>query len=329
MVSDPASAPDDPPVGDPGPTEVTGAPPAARAGRPRPSLGALAERWLLPAVWLTLPFAAGPAFAEALDARDRPVQLLASVLLWLGWTGALVALLVPRTTSLTAARLLVPAAPAAALVATLTGPVTVADVVAVSVGVIAFGLLLLPATADAMVNGSSYGDEARFLLKTPGALLFGPIQLMWLVTVAGATVGPLLLAARQWVAGGLVTAVGAGAVMVGVRALHGLSRRWVVFVPAGLVLHDLMAMADALLVPRKLLGRLRPAPAGTDATDLTLGSGGLALELDLTEPTVIAPRPRNPRQPTLEPIHVTALLVTPARPGALLNEARARRLRVG
>jgi hypothetical protein len=296
---------------------------------PGPAVGALVERWALAAVWLSLPLTAGGAFAEALDGRERAVQVVASVLLWLGWTGAIVALLVPRTSSLTAARLLVPAAPVAAVAAALTGPFTVADLVAVTVGLVAFGLLLLPATADRMVTGSSYGDEVRFLLKTPGPLLLGPLQLMWALTMAGAVTGPLLLAAGQWVAGAAATVIGAGLVVVGVRAVHGLSRRWVVFVPAGLVLHDLMAMADALLVPRKLLGRIGPAPSGSDATDLTMGSAGLALQLDLTEPTVIAPRPRNPRHPTLEPIHVTALLVSPARPGALLHEARHRRLRVG
>lgn len=299
---------------------------APAAGR---GVGALVERWALAAVWLSLPLTAGTAFAEALDPRDRPVQVVASVLLWLGWAAAIVALLVPRTTSLTATRLLVPAAPAAALAAALAGPFTVADLVAVTFGLVAFGLLLLPATADRMVTGSSYGDEVRFLLKTPGPLLLGPLQLIWALTVAGTVTGPLLLAAGQWVAGGVAVVVGAGLVVVGVRAVHGLSRRWVVFVPAGLVLHDLTAMADALLVPRKLLGRIGPAPADTTATDLTLGSAGLALQLDLTEPTVIAPRPRNPRRPTLEPIHVTALLVSPARPGALLREARTRRLRVG
>ena len=49
--------------------------------------------------------------------------------------------------------------------------------------------------------------------------------------------GPLLLAARSWVAGALCSAVAvAGAVLVGPR-WHRLSRRWFVLVPAGVVVH--------------------------------------------------------------------------------------------
>ena len=85
--------------------------------------------------------------------------------------------------------------------------------------------------------------------------------------MAGVAAGPLLLAARQWVLGAVALVVGAVAVWWGVRVLHGLSRRWVVFVPAGMVVHDPLALVDPVLVPRAALRSLpRPPPTATPST---------------------------------------------------------------
>ena len=114
---------------------------------------------------------------------------------------------------------------------------------------------------------------------------------------------------------------------VGVRALHGLSRRWVVFVPAGLVLHDLHALVDPVLFPRTSVRRLGPASTADPGThDLTHRSLGLVLELELVEATEIAPRRPDPPRRGGERHR---LLFAPTRPGALLNEAARRRISVG
>ena len=60
--------------------------------------------------------------------------------------------------------------------------------------------------------------------------LFHPAAL-----AAGVVTGPQLLADRQWLIGGVAVAVGAAVGAVGARQLHLLSRRWLVFVPAGVV----------------------------------------------------------------------------------------------
>ena len=60
--------------------------------------------WPACATWLVLPFAAGPALADALEPRATGVRVVATVLLWAGWVIGLVAALVPRTVSLTLLR---------------------------------------------------------------------------------------------------------------------------------------------------------------------------------------------------------------------------------
>jgi len=269
----------------------------------------------------------GPALGSALDESTRAVALTGAALAWGTWVTVLVAVLIPRTFSLTALRIAAPAALAVANWSAVAGSRGVADLVAVAWSAVTVVAAFAPTTGDCFVNGSSYGDERRMPLRTPGSLLLGPIQLAWLAAVAAPIGTPLLLASRQWVAAAALALAGLPAAVVATRALHGLSRRWVVFVPAGLVLHDLHAMVDPVLFPRTSVRRLGPAPAdGDGAYDLTARSPGLALELELADPTEIAPR-RPDR--TIEVEQVQRVLFSPTRPGAVLHEAARRRFAVG
>src|SRR5207302_5130587 len=148
-------------------------------------------------------------------------------------------------------------------------------------------LAFLPETGAWLINGAAYGDERRYPLRAPGALLAGPLELTWIVFAAALVTGPLLLAARQWVAGGLLTAAGAAVVIGTARAMHALSMRWAVLVPAGLVLKDHVTLLDPVLFQRREIRGLGPAPASTEALDLTNRSPGLAVELRLVEPATL------------------------------------------
>jgi hypothetical protein len=291
-------------------------------------------RWATAIVWLLLPFLAGPAFGDALDPRSRSVQLVATIGLWAFWLIGLVAALVPSTISLTAIRVLAPASVAAALWAALVTPdgASTPESVALGLTTLAAVVALSAPVGDRMVNGSSYGDERRMPLRPPGVLLFGPIELTWLVVVAGVVAGPMLLGARQWVVGGVALVLGWLLAGLGLRILHGLSRRWFVFVPAGVVVVDQMALTDAFLVLRQRVDSIGPAPAETQALDLTVGAVGLALELRLTQPDLVVPAP--PRRlgggpATIDPVEVESVLIAPTRPGWVLAEATRRRLLVG
>lgn len=307
---------------DPRPADasVTSAEPLLRA-----RLGALVHSaWPARASWVLVALLVPPALGDALADASRPVQLVASIGAWAVWLVVLVATLVPTTVSLTALRVAAPGAAAAAgaaLVATGATPIAVLGLAAALVASLA---ALAPETAEAFVDGSSYGDERRMPLRAPVALLAGPAELAWLALVAGAGAGPLLLAARQWVPGALALVVGVPAAWWGARALHVLSRRWLVFVPTGMVVHDQLALVDPVLLRRPVVRSFGPAPAGTGATDLTAGAPGLALEIRLAEPVALVPVARRGQPAELR--DADAVLVTPARPGRVLDEARRRRL---
>lgn len=282
--------------------------------------------WPARLTWFVLPLVAGPALGDALDGASRPVQAVGSVGLWGIWAGVLAATLVPRTVTLTALRIAAPAVVAAAVAGAVAGAPAAADAAALTGTVVAVLVAFAPSTGEAFVDGSSYGDERRLPLRVPAPLLAGPIELAWAAVVAGTATGPLLLAAGRWGVGIATLAVGPIVGWWGARVLHSLARRWVVFVPSGLVLHDPLALAEPVLLRRTIVASLGPAPADTAALDLTLGAIGLALEAQLSAPVDVVVRAG---RSTREVRKLDAVLFTPTRPGAVLAVARSRRFSPG
>ena len=277
--------------------------------------------WILRAWWAALPFTAGPAFADALHTADVPLRTLASVGLWVGWAAGLAATLVPHPVALTGLRVLAPTAVVGAVVAAVGDH---ASALAVGWTAVATALVLAPDTGMVCVNGPAYPNERRFPLRAPAPLLLGPIELAWAIAVAGTVAGPLLLAGREWLWGAIATGIGLPLAWLLFRSLHQLSRRWAVFVPAGLVLVDPMGLMDSVLLRRQQVLWLGPAPADTRAMDLTQRAPGLALEAVLSEEVdVVLVRPGR-RQG--EATKAARLLFAPTLPGAVLEEAKARRL---
>ncbi|HEV8296502.1 MAG TPA: hypothetical protein VGQ20_04370 [Acidimicrobiales bacterium] len=276
-------------------------------------------------LWVTLPFTLGPLLAAALEPRARGFRATVSTVSWFAWGVVLLACLIPRVESLTFVRVVVPSAAPAAIWASFVHELDWRAALGVAASVALTIAVLAAPVGDAFVNGSSYGDERRMPLRPPGLLVLGPIELAWVVGVTGFAAGPLLLASEHWVAGTVVALLGVVVAAIAVRALHQLSRRWLVFVPAGFVIHDHLALAEPVLFRRADVVSLAVAPAGTTATDLTAGSLGIALEADLASPVRITPARR---APTLEQVDVERVLFAPTRPGAALAEARRRRLPV-
>ncbi len=277
--------------------------------------------WIVRLAWLILPFATGPAFAAALDGRSLPVRTAASMALWGLWGVTFGATLVLHPVTLTVLRVVAPAAIVAA-VWTTTQPVGGIGPLAIAASGLAAGAAFLPEVGAAFVNGPAYPNERRYPLRVPGPLLFGPLQLAWAVTAGAPIAAVLLLASGQWIAGAVAVVVSGAALWFAGRALLGLARRWVVFVPAGLVVHDPMALADPVLFPKLQVAGVDVADAATTALDLTQGAPGLALELALREPApLVLTKPGRRVGPTVE---TDRLLFTPTRPGQVLADVRER-----
>ena len=286
--------------------------------------------WGTRLAWLLVAVLGGRAVGDALADHDAGAARALTVAAWLGWAAGALPLLVASVTSLTTGRVVVPGALAVA-VACLLGGAAAGGLVALAVpAVVATVLVMAAEVGRAWVQASAYGDEQRFPLRPPLGYLVASIATwsVWAAAVLTAVVA--LISGRPGL--GLVAAVvaGAGALLLP-RRWHQLSRRWLVLVPAGLVVHDPVVLGETLMVPRAhvaglRLVRVRPAQE-LAAADLTGPTAAVGVEVTLTEAAtaLFAPRPGRPKG---RAIHVLAFVVAPSRPGAVLTEARRRRLPV-
>ncbi len=281
------------------------------------------------AAWLAV--AAGAWFGDLILPELRPdgggARSTVTLALWLAYLVVLAALLLPGARAATVVRIAMPAG-ALQLWIAASGSADASDPVAL-IGLIASllgtGIVLLPAYAEAHVNAASYGDERRFLLRPPGPILVALIVPMWAVSVAGVAVGPLLLTGRGWAAGIVAAAIGLPAAAFAAHTLYRLASRWLVFVPNGVVVHDHMAATEPLPLGRRDIASISPAPADTSAVDLTAQAFGMALELRLNRPVKAGVRTGRNRS---DERSLTALLVSPSRPAAVLATAERRGLKL-
>ena len=285
--------------------------------------GAVVVLWVLTAV----PAAAGQAlpalsspYGDALHGTAAEFSAFASAGLWAAFTAIGAVLLLPGAFALTAARIAVPANAVATLWAAYASDDRswAGHGLALAAGLAAAVAVMLPAFGEAMVDAGSYGDEHRFLLRPPGPVMVAMIVPMWVVAVAGSVTGPLLLADRRWTVGVVAAAAGMPAAALAVRSLHRLARRWLVFVPKGMVIRDHMAVAQPLPVSRRGITCIGPAPTDTDAVDLTVQAFGMALELRLSEPVsayVVSSRGKG------RELSVATALISPSRPAAVMATA--------
>jgi len=158
-------------------------------------------------------------------------------------------------------------------------------------------------------------------------LFLGPLPAARLVAVAGVAAGPLLLADGQVLWGCVALVLGVPLAALAARALHGLSRRWLVLVPAGVVVVDPMALADNVLFPREHVQALRALSADEppgNALDLRLGAtlGSVLLRFD--EPAELTRAVRARRGG--DTIDAPGLVIAVSRRDEVLVDAARRRV---
>ena len=188
------------------------------------------------------------------------VRLVVAVALWAAWAVVLGALFVPNTVTLTIVRVLVPASIVVVALVASRGGFDVGDGLALAASIVATALCFLPAVGAVFLHGVAYGDEERVALRAPGILLLGPIEIAWVVLLVAAATGPLLLAARQWVAGAILTSPGSLSWRPSPGRCISSPRRWLVFVPAGVVLHDPLGLVDPVLLDAARVEVVRRGP---------------------------------------------------------------------
>ena len=261
------------------------------------------------ATWVVL--ALSSPWQVIADDASRPVAWVVLSWGWFLWTGVGASLLVPSPISLTIMRTVVPLSVVVSVVAS--------QPLAVFCSVVALIVCASPVFVDAMVQGGAYGDETRFALRTPLPYVV-PAVVAWLLYTAALIGGSLLLAARQYIFGAVLVAMGILLSRTIPRRLHRLARRWLVLVPVGIVVHDHLVLHETIMAHSgKILSVTRTSDVG-EAADLTGGVVGDRITIALTEADkVVLSAITAKALGTTEALHVKMFCIAPRRLTAALS----------
>ena len=280
-------------------------------------LAALTELWGPRIFWLAVAVAGAWSIGGTLDGRSTAVRTTVTIGAWLVWGIGVVALVVPSALGLTVMRMVSALGCGAAALSWIAGASPIRGALFVACALVCSVLVGGADFGQQCVQASAYGDEQRFLLRPPAAFL-PPIAVAGLAWVAAVLAAPLLLASRQWIVGIVVAIVAVLLTMLLLPRFNALARRWLVFVPAGLVVHDQVVLGETLMVPRAELDGIDLALAGTEAADFTGPAAGHAVEIRLRSMgnALLAPTKAAPRGVAL---HMQSFIVAPTRPGLALQ----------
>ena len=171
-----------------------------------------------------------------------------------------------------------------------------------------------------MINGSAYGSERRIALKTPTMLLFTWLFFAWIICCILISFAIWKLNENQLL--GYIASVSSVVVSyIAYKVLHQFSKRWLVFVPAGFVIHDHFLLKNSVLFRRNQLEYLTTSSKETvdiETLDLTGGTTGLTSSLRTKEKVIVDVKNSS------EPEEIESVTFAPSLPGEVLREARAR-----
>lgn len=298
------------------------------------------------ATWLSAPFTTGEILATALNSYTPSFRTVCAVGLWVLWGTTTLAAMTLRPFALGFVRIWMPAGLAVAVWAVAARSAADGQLGQAALGLAIAALAaiasLLPNVGMAFTDNHDTGSqnislERRLLLRPPAAVAFILVPFAWAATIAGSISGPLLLAAERWVLGAVVLIIGLAVAFRGYQSLLILARRWAVFVPAGIVLHDPLTLGDeAILLPKSGIKSLRVVSASARrqaaatrkplnesppraAADLCAGCLGAAIELLLHQPARI---PRLRKTPEL----ATRIHFSPSSTHTFIQEALTRNI---
>lgn len=272
-----------------------------------------------------LPFI-GAEVGGLLDDRSDAVQITGTALAWAVWGVVVIASYISHPITLTVLRIGIPVVTGFMIFVAVTQGFSGSQIISAAVSV---AVLLLSFSAEIggiYVQASAYGDEKRFALRPP-VVLVAPILLSTMVADLSIIALPLLVAARNWT----VAAVALVGLYLSVRYLlpriHLLSRRWLVFVPAGVVVHDEIVLSINLMIKKQDLAQIQLARDDSAAADLSALTWGVPLEFSFNKPLDVALSSIGAKHlNSVSAIHATSIIIAPSRPGAVLTAYKTKNI---
>ena len=284
--------------------------------------------WLARVTWLALAVVPGalslPEYpGETLRASDDVGRASAVVLLWLAWAVVAFGMIVLHPLSLAAVRWLSPMIAIhvwwMALVAD-DAPEVWARLAAVGCALVVVVVMLRADFGARHVQAAAYGHERRHLLRPPVAVML-PSALVWLVAWA---LGAVALLVEPSIATAIAALASALLAAFGWRRVSVLAQRWLVFVPAGIAVHDPLMLRDTFMVRRhdvRAVGTADVSPSSDDSFDITGTTWGQPVQITLAHLHDVSLSSFGARMTrTLDRVHVRVLRIAPTRADVALRE---------
>ena len=250
---------------------------------------------------------------DTMSSHSQILRTTMSVELWGLWALVALATWLHHPISLTTARCIVPVVVAHLLVGLPDSSFGVGNVIGAACALVALVLIYTSDYGLIHVQAGAYGDERRYLLRVPAPIVM-PLILGWGVMVIVVSTTPLMLASERYVFGGVGVVLSLGLLWQLPVRLHRLSRRWLVKVPAGWVVHDDVVLSENLLIKTHDVVSMGLALEGSEAIDLTGMTRGVPIEVQLREMTDVRLTPLAAKLlKTIDALHVKAFLVAPTR----------------
>lgn len=279
--------------------------------------------WILRVSTLAL-VATVPLLDVAFDSLSDTRRLATSIALWVAWGAVLLCVLVPSSASLTGLRLMMPAH----LGVTIAVAIGSADagwrtLLALALGIVATTTASSAEVGRHWVQLSAYGDERRFPLACPPIAMAVQI-LTWTAWFALAMTAVTVPTSGRpstidWIVTATAALLAVGGAVVLPRRFHRFTRRWLVWVPAGVVIHDHVVLAETAMMSKRSISGVELWQPGSEALNASGAPSrrGLVISLHDPETMIMAPTKEHPGGHAL---HVRSFMVRPTRVQPALAE---------
>ena len=235
------------------------------------------------------------------------------VVAWILWALVAIGTWIHHPISLTTIRCLAPIAVFYSAVYALSESLSSLNIAVVTCGIISLMLMYTADYGSAHVQAGAYGNERRFLLRIPAPVVL-PTLITWALFATVLVVLENAVQSENYVLGiPLLLALIAMSWKFAPQ-MHRLSKRWLVRVPAGWVVHDDLMLAENLLIRSHNLTAMDFALADSEALDLSGMTRGVPIQISLREMTDVRLSQLSARLlKTMDVLHVQAFLVATTR----------------
>ena len=235
------------------------------------------------------------------------------VVAWILWAVVAIGTWIHHPISLTTIRCLAPIVVFYSAMYALSESFNSLNIAVVTCGIISLMLMFTADYGSAHVQAGAYGNERRFLLRIPAPVVL-PTLITWALFATVLVVLENAAQSENYVLGiPLLLALIAMSWKFAPQ-MHRLSKRWLVRVPAGWVVHDDLLLAENLLVKSHNLVAINFALADSEALDLSGMTRGVPIQISLREMTDVRLSQLGARLlKTMDVLHVQAFLVATTR----------------